>query len=64
MNEYGFLVIYFDLKTEKQTSKRVTMQANTKWGAWTKTLYAAMEKETENYILVEIDLISDQGGDI
>lgn len=60
MKQYEFMSIYFNLKSEKSTSHSFTVEANTKWGSWTKAIYTAMEKETDENILVEIDLISDQ----
>ena len=56
-NKYEFEATYFDLKTEEQDTFTLTVEANTKWGAWTKAVYAAMEKETDDMILVEIDLV-------
>ena len=57
MNKYEFEATYFDLKTEEQDAFTLTVEANTKWGAWTKALYSAMEKEKDGYILVEIDFV-------
>ena len=54
---YEFGATYFSLTTEEQKEVTLTVGANTKWGAWTKAVYAAMEKETDNMILVEIDLV-------
>lgn len=56
-NKYEFEATYFDLKTEEQDTFTLTVEANTKWGAWTKAVYAAMEKETDDMILVEIDFV-------
>ena len=57
MNKYEFEATYFNLKTEEQDSFTLTVEANTKWGAWSKGLYAAMEKENDYYILVEMDFV-------
>lgn len=56
-NKYEFEVTYLNLTTECGERSTLTVEANTKWGAWTKAVYAAMEKETDNMILVEIDLV-------
>ena len=53
MNEYEFKAVYSGV----ENAFTITVEANTKWGAWSKALYAAMEKETDNMILVEIDLV-------
>ena len=54
---YEFEVTYFNLTTMDQKAESLTGEANTKWGAWTKAVYAAMDKETDSMILVEIDLV-------
>ena len=54
---YEFEATYFNLTTMEQKAEPLTVEANTKWGAWTKAVYAAMEKETDNMILVEIDFV-------
>lgn len=56
-NKYEFDVTYFNLTTEDQKVITLTVEANTKWGAWQKAVYAAMEKETDDMILVEIDFV-------
>lgn len=43
---------YFNLKIKKHDTREIIVEANTKWGAWTKALYAAMEKEEGDYVLV------------
>lgn len=48
MNKYEFKAIY----SGAGNTFTITVEANTKWGAWAKALYAAMEKEDEGYILV------------
>lgn len=57
MNKYEFEATYFDLKTEEQDSFTLTVEANTKWGAWTKALYSAMEKEEGDNVLLKIIFI-------
>ena len=57
MNSYEFELKYFNEETEKDESSSLTVEANTKWGAWSKALYQAMEKESESIILVEIDFV-------
>ena len=56
-NKYEFEATYLSLITEDQKEMTLTVEANTKWGAWTKAVYAAMEKETDDMILVEIDFV-------
>ena len=43
-NKYEFEVTYLNLTTECGERSTLTVEANTKWGAWTKAVYAAMEK--------------------
>lgn len=57
MNKYEYRATYLNLKTKEYGTTKLIVEANTKWGAWTKAVYAAMEKETDDVILVEIDFV-------
>lgn len=49
---YEYKVTYLNLKSKQYSTINLTLEANTKWGGWTKALYAAMEKAEGDYVLV------------
>lgn len=54
MTEYKFRASYLEVRTGRYKTIDILVEANTKWGAWTKGLYSAMEKEEGDYILVKL----------
>lgn len=54
MSKYEYNATYLNMNSKKYSTIRLIVDANTKWGAWTKALYAAMEKEEGDHILVGI----------
>lgn len=54
MGKYEYRTTYLNLKNKEYGTNIIIVDANTKWGAWTKALYAAMEKEEGDYILVGV----------
>lgn len=48
---------YFNVKIKKHETREIIVEANTKWGAWTKALYSAMEKEEGDNVLLKIIFI-------
>lgn len=52
--KYEYKATYFNLKRKIYCTLNFAVEANTKWGGWTKALYAAMEKEDGDNMLVGI----------
>ena len=54
MSQYEFRASYLEVRTGMYKTIKILVEANTKWGGWTKGLYSAMEKEEGDYILVKL----------
>lgn len=49
MGKYEYNATYLNMESKKYSTIRIVIDANTKWGAWTKALYDAMEKEDDDH---------------
>lgn len=55
--KYQFEAIYFIESTETTISDTIEVEAKSRIGAWTKALYEASRKDTDEVVLIELDLI-------